>query len=380
MHSHAFESRFSRFVQRRVKAALRGLVFSFCLLAAAGCGTRTAVGPNTPSVLAHTAGTPRKLTVMTHDSFAVSDSVLKEFEQAENAIVSVIESGDAGAALNKAILTKQVPIADVFFGVDNTLLTRALEAEIFETYASPRLEKLPAEFKLDGGNRALPVDYGFVCINYDIAWFDSHSLAVSQSLEDLARPEYKGLLVVEDPSTSSPGLAFLLATVAHFGANGFPAYWKSLKDNQVQVVDGWETAYYTNFSGSSGHGEQPMVVSYASSPAFEMIYADPPRSDPPTASLTGPDMCFRQIEFAGILAGTTNRDLARAFVDFMLSMSFQEDIPMQMAMFPVLPQAEIPEEFKKYAQIPDQPAVLSPEDIASHREEWVNQWRATVLG
>jgi thiamine transport system substrate-binding protein len=367
MYSYSFENRFPRTVWRRIKTVFRGAFLSFCLVAAAGCGTRS-------------AGAPRTLILMSHDSFAVSESVLKEFEQAENAQVSVIESGDAGAALNKAILTKEAPIADVFFGVDNTLLTRALEAEIFEAYDSPRLESIPADFRLDAGNRALPVDYGDVCINYDVDWWKSNQLSLPQSLEDLARPEYKGLLVVEDPSTSSPGLAFLLATVAHFGTDGFQEYWKSLKDNQVQVVDGWETAYYTNFSGSSGHGQQPMVVSYASSPAFEMIYADPPRSEPPTASLTGPDMCFRQVEFVGILAGTSHEGLARAFVDFMLEKSFQEDIPLQMAMFPVLAQAEIPEAFTKYAQIPAQPAVLAPEEIADHRDEWVNQWRATVLG
>src|SRR4029453_12550248 len=170
-----------------------------------------------------------------------------------------LKSGDAGAALNKAILTKDAPLADVLFGVDNTFLSRALEGDIFEAYASPALSEIPKQFKIDPSNRALPVDYGDVCINYDQAYFADKNLAVPQSLEDLTKPEYKGLLVVEKPATSSTGLAFLLATVAHYG-DSFTQYWQSLKDNGVVVVDGWETAYYTNFSVSSGKGPQPIVV------------------------------------------------------------------------------------------------------------------------
>jgi thiamine transport system substrate-binding protein len=321
----------------------------------------------------------RTITLMTHDSFAISESVLQQFEESSGAKVIVLESGDTGAALNKAILTKQAPLADVFYGVDNTFLSRALKEGIFEPYASPLLETISAEYRLDPDNRALPVDFGDLCINYDREWFASRSLAVPQTLEDLALPAYEGLLVVENPYTSSPGLAFLLATVAHFGPEGFTDYWKSLKENEVQVVDGWETAYYTNFSASSGKGPQPMVVSYASSPAFEFIYADPPRDEPPTASLTGPDMCFRQIEFAGILAGTKKRALAEKLVDFFLSVPFQEDIPLQMAMYPVNPQAALPDAFIRFAPLPGQPAVLAPDEIAAHREEWMEAWKEIML-
>ena len=182
--------------------------------------------------------------------------------------------------LNQAILTKDAPLADVLFGVDNTFLSRALDADIFEAYQSPVLSEIPDEFKLDPSNRALPVDYGDVCINYDKNYFAENNLAVPQTLEDLAKPEYKDLLVVENPATSSPGLAFLLATLAHFG-DGYLDYWQSLKENGVVVVDGWETAYYTNFSASSGKGPQPMVVSYASSPAAEVFFASNPLTNLP---------------------------------------------------------------------------------------------------
>jgi thiamine transport system substrate-binding protein len=232
------------------------------------------------------------LTVM-HDSFAVSDKVVNSFEKANNAKVSFLQSGDAGAVLNKAVLTKDAPLADVLFGVDNTFLSRALEADIFEPYPSSALNGIPDEFKLDNSNRVLPVDYGDVCINYDKTYFTENDLAVPQSLEDLTKPEYKGLLVMENPATSSTGLAFLLATVAHYG-DSFTDYWQALKDNGVVIVDGWEIAYYTNFSGSSGKGPQPMVVSYGSSPAAEVVFAEAPLDDAPTASVLGPDTCFRQ--------------------------------------------------------------------------------------
>jgi thiamine transport system substrate-binding protein len=322
---------------------------------------------------------PTELTVMTHDSFAASQDVIQAFEQANNVKVTFLASGDAGAALNKAILTKDAPLADVFYGVDNTFLSRALNADIFETYQSPALAKIPAAFQLDPSHRLSPVDYGDVCINYDKAYFVGKNLPVPMTFEDLLKPEYKGLLVVENPATSSPGLAFLLATIAHYGDPGYLTFWAKLRDNGVVVVNDWETAYYTNFSASSGKGPQPMVVSYASSPPAEVIFAQPPLSDAPTASIVGPDTCFRQIEFVGILKGTQHRALAEKFVDFMLSKQFQEDMPLQMFVYPVNPDATLPDAFVKYAQIPDQPAQLDPATIAANRDKWIQAWTDTVL-
>jgi thiamine transport system substrate-binding protein len=321
---------------------------------------------------------PQTLTIMTHDSFEVSEEVVKSFEDANNAKLIFLKSGDTGAVLNKAILAKDAPLADLLFGVDNTFLSRALEGDIFEAYESPALSEIPAEFKLDDSHRALPVDYGDVCINYDKAYFADNDLAVPQSLEELTKPEYKGLLVVENPATSSTGLAFLLATVAHFG-DLFTEYWKVLKDNGLVVVDGWETAYYTNFSGSSGNGPQPMVVSYGTSPAAEVYFAETRPNDAPTASIIGQDTCFRQIEFVGILKGTKQRALAEKLVDFMLSKEFQEDVPLQMFVYPVNPDAAFPEVFAKYAQAPEQAATVAPAEIAANRDQWIQAWTDVVM-
>lgn len=322
---------------------------------------------------------PQILTVMTHDSFSVSEDVVKLFEDANDAKIVFLQSGDTGSVLNKAILTKDAPLADVLFGVDNTFLSRALEADIFEVYASSELVNIPDAFMLDPSNRAFPVDYGDVCINYDKAYFVDNALAVPQSLEDLTKPEYANLLVAENPATSSTGLAFMLATVAHFGEDDYLDFWRELKANDVVIVDGWETAYYTNFSASSGRGPQPMVVSYGTSPAAEVIFAETPLDDAPTASILGTDTCFRQIEFVGILSGTQNRALAEKFVKFMLSTEFQEDIPLQMFVYPVNSSAVLPNEFTQYAQAPEQAATLSPDEIASNRDRWIQEWTDVMM-
>lgn len=322
---------------------------------------------------------PQTLTVMTHDSFAVTDTVVKAFDQANNAKVTFIKSGDAGAMLNKAILSKDSPLADVLYGVDNTFLSRALAAGIYESYDPPSLKLIPAEFQLDATHQALPVDYSDVCIIYDKTYFTQHHLPVPQRLEDLSNSQYKGLLVTEDPATSSPGLAFLLATVKHFGENDYIGFWKDLRQNGLVVVDGWETAYYTNFSGSSGKGSQPMVVSYGTDPAAEVMFATTPLSDSPVASMLGPDTCFREIEFVGILKGTSHRALAEKFIDFMLGKKFQADMPGQMFVYPVLPNVTLPQAFVKYAQTAPSPAVLAPDIIAVNRDAWIQAWSAAVL-
>jgi thiamine transport system substrate-binding protein len=267
----------------------------------------------------------------------------------------------------------------VFYGVDNTFLSRALDEGIFEAYASPALSQVGAAYKLDASNSALPVDYGDVCINYDKAYFEQKSLAAPAGLEDLVKPEYKDLLVVESPATSSTGLAFLLATIAHFGPDKYLDYWAQLKANGVVVANGWEAAYYTNFSGSSGKGPQPLVVSYATSPAAEVIFAEKPPADAPTASVLGPQSCFRQVEFVGILKGTKQRKLAEKFVDFMLSKEFQEDLPLQMFVYPVLDGAALPEAFLKYAQSPAEPAAVDFAEISKNRDSWIKAWNDLVL-
>ncbi len=345
--------------------------FVFMLLAilAAACGSPESGAPE--------AEGPRELTVMTHDSFAISEEVLAAFETEHNATVTFLLVGDTGSAVNQAVLAADNPIADVFYGVDNTFLSRALEGEIFEPYESPLLAQIPDQFKLDEEHRALPVDYGDVCLNYDIAYLEQAGIEPPANLEALLQPEYANLLAVQNPATSSPGLAFLLATIGHFGEDGFLDYWQRLVDNGVKVVNDWETTYYTEFSRWGG--ERPIIVSYGSSPPVEMIYAEEPMEEPPTAAVVADGACFRQIEFVGILRGTQQRELAEAWVDFMLSPTFQEDMPLNMFVFPVNPNAALQPEFVDYLAVPEETAYVDPAAIDTHREEWIEAWTETVL-
>lgn len=351
----------------------------------AGCasseGTPEATAVSaTPTTAIETAALPHTLTLMSHNSFAASEAIIQAFEAEHNVTIELLPAGDTGAALNQAILTKDDPLADLFFGVDNTFMGRALAADIFEPYPSPLLAEIRDELELDDTYRLLPVDYGDVCLNYDKAWFAEQGLEPPQTLTDLTDPAYQGLLVAQNPATSSPGLAFLLATIAQFGETGdytYLDYWADLRANGVLITNGWDDAYYGYFTRSGG--ERPLVVSYASSPPAEFIYADPPAPEAPTASVVGAGACFRQIEFVGILKGTQNRDLAEAFVDYMLGQSFQEDIPLNMFVFPANENAALPPAFADWAQIPDQPATLPPADIDTNRDAWIEAWTEVVL-
>lgn len=356
------------------------LVLAAALLA--GCGGGTAGPAATPAATAAPGAefAGATLTVMSHDSFNVSEGVIQAFEQETGAKIQFLKSGDTGAALNKAILSKNSPLADVFFGVDNTFLGRALAADIFEPYAAPALEDIPPDLKLDQSNRLLPVDYGYVTINYDRAYLEENGLPVPESLEELTQPEWNGMLVVQNPATSSPGLAFMLATVATFGAEGdytWLDYWRDLRANDVLITEGWESAYYQQFSGSSGQGPRPLVVSYATSPAAEVYFSEGKLTEPPTGNLLAGS--FLQVEFVGILKGTEQRPLAERFVDFMLSPTFQEDIPLQMFVYPALADAALPEVFIQFAQVPERPAGLDPAEIDRNREQWIEEWTRVVL-
>ncbi len=321
--------------------------------------------------------------LVTHDSFAISESVLESFESQTGIVVEVLRAGDAGQMVNQAILSKNNPLGDALYGVDNTFLSRALAADIFAPYRSPALGTVAADFLRDDDFRVTPVDFGDVCLNYDIAWFAENELALPQALDELADEAYAGLLVVENPATSSPGLAFLLATIAQFGdesEGGYLDYWAALRANDVLVADGWTDAYYGEFTvGSRGAGSRPLVVSYASSPPAEVIYGEDPAAGAVTGALIAAGMCFRQVEYVGVLDGAANEAGAQLLIDFMLSAEFQADMPLNMFVFPVVETIELPEAFVAYAQIPDQPAFVEPADIEANREAWIQAWAEVML-
>jgi thiamine transport system substrate-binding protein len=323
------------------------------------------------------------LTIVTYDSFALSEDVLAQFEEDANVKVEILRFPDAGDVVNQSILSKNNPLGDVLYGVDNTFLGRALDAELFTPYESTGIDSIDQQSYLEDTDGAVtPVTYGDVCLNYDVAYFAENHLPLPESLADLTAPAYEGMLVVEDPASSSPGLAFLLTTIAEFGEEGDYTYldfWDDLVANDALVVDDWTQAYYGEFSAGSEEGTRPLVVSYASSPPVEVLFAETELDEAPTGAIVADNMCFRQIEYVGILDGTDNLEAAQAFVDFTLSVAFQEDLPLQMFVFPVNEDAELPELFQEYAAIPENPVAMSPRQIDENRDRWLQEWTETVL-
>lgn len=340
-------------------------------------GALLAVLVPTVSVTNAAARSQVTITLVTHDAFAASKSVLRIFTRETGINVRVLRAGDAGAALSQVILTKGHPLGDVFYGIDNTFLTRALEAGVFDAYRSPELTHVPATYVLDARHRVTPIDRADVCINTDKTWFASHHVAVPKTLDDLTKPAYHGLLVAENPATSSTGLAFLAATVARFGEKGWRSYWAKLRANDLQVVAGWEQAYDGAFTAGAGHGDRPLVVSYASSPPAAVYFADPRPTRSPVGTMLA--TCLRQIEFVGVLHGAGHPRAAQRFIDFMLSRRFQNDMPLQMFVFPVRDDATPPKLFTKFADVPPHPLSLSAAEIGRNRDRWIQQWTDTVL-
>lgn len=344
------------------------------LLAACG-GTDTAGGTDDQGSPA--AAAKGSVRLLAHDSFVLSESVLAGFTEQTGLTVEIVTGGDAGTMVAGAVLAAGSPTADVMFGVDNTLLSRALDAGVFEPYTPAGIEEVAPELRAGTADGAVtPIDYGDVCVNIDDAALANLGVAAPTTLDDLVKPEYRDLLVVQDPGTSSPGLAFLLATIARFG-DGWQDYWQQLSGNGVKVASSWTDAYVGDFSGG-GDGDRPLVVSYATSPPAEIVYAaDPKPTEPSTSVMT--DGCYRQVEYAGVLAGAANPDGARQLVDWLLTEPVQADVPLTMFVFPARTGTPLPEVFTDFAAVVDDPLQLPSDEVAANLTTWLAEW-GTVMG
>lgn len=323
-----------------------------------------------------TAGPGSTVRLLAHESFLLSDDVLESFTEQTGITVEVLAGGDAGSMVAGAVLAAGEPTADVLFGVDNTLVQKAIDAGVFEPYAAKERTALDPDIVgyLDTDS-VTPIDFGDVCINIDDAWFESNAITPPTSLQDLTDPTYRDLLVVQDPATSSPGLAFLLATISRFG-DGWTDYWAALRDNGVKVSGSWTDAYYSDFTPAGG--DRPLVVSYATSPPAEIVFAEgTPPEKPSTSVLT--DGCYRQIEYAGVLAGAKNPEGARMLIDWLISTPVQEDIPLTMFVFPARSEAQLPQVFLDFAAQVDKPEQIPAADIAANLDDWLARW-GEILG
>jgi len=308
--------------------------------------------------------------LVTHESFNLPKKLRRTFEEESGYDLEVRPAGDAGALTTKLVLTTDNPTGDVAFGVDNTFATRALDEGVFAR-SGVALPSAAEEYALpsDDDGRLVPVDNANVCVNVDTTWFAEQDLAPPATLEDLTDPAYEGLFVTPSALSSSPGMAFLLSTVAEYG-DDWPAYWERLMANDTLVVDGWNDAYYGEFTQGGEEGSRPIVLSYDSSPAFTVPAG---ADESTTAALL--DTCFRQVEYAGVLSGAENPEGAQALLEFLLSDAMQAALPESMYVFPVVDSVELPEEWAAYAEQPTAPYEVDPAEIAANREGWLEEWR-----
>jgi thiamine transport system substrate-binding protein len=313
----------------------------------------------------------KTLVVATHDSWAMSKDVLADFKKKTGITVKVQPQGDAGQLTNKLVLTKESPLADGVYGIDNTFASRAVDEGVLSSYATKALPASAEGFRLtgDGADQLTPVDYSDVCVNVDDTWFAEKKLAAPKTLDDLTKPAYKGLFVTPGATTSSPGLAFLLATIGAEG-DGWRDYWKKLMANGAKVTSGWSDAYEVDFTAGGGKGDRPIVTSYSSSPPFTIPEGE---QQPTTHALL--DTCFRQVEYAGVLKGSKNPQGMQQFIDFMLDATFQKALPDNMYVYPVDTSVELPDSWAQFARVAEKPYGVDPSEISKNRTEWLRQWR-----
>ncbi len=368
----------------RIPRTLAASAAAISVLALAACSTDSTLSSDAsddPSSSASTEATASSMddvegttvTVVTHDSFYVDDAALASFEEETGMTVEFVAPGDAGTLVNQLVLTKDAPLGDVVYGIDNTFATRAVDNDVLASYTSSASAAADsAAYAIEGAeDRLTAIDYSDVCLNYDLAYFADSGLAVPETLEDLTDPEYAGLVSVMNPATSSPGLAFLLATIGELG-DGWQQWWADMRDNDLRVTASWGDSYYTDFSAPNYGGDYPIVLSYASSPPYEVI-----DGEPTTASMT--DGCFRQVEYAGVLEGASNPAGAQLVIDWMLSDEFQEALPLNMYVYPVSSSVSVPEDWAEYATLSGSPATVDPSEIDANRDEWIDEWTSIVL-
>ena len=352
-----------------MRARALATVGAAVLLTTTGCSVSTHdddAPTSTPSN--QSAAKIRDVVLVTHDSWNLPKKLVAQWEQQTGYHLVVRASGDAGKLTNKLVLTQGNPDGDVSFGVDNTFATRALKANVFAPYTPADRPAGVSSYDVEGddGSHLTPVDHSDVCVNVDTTWFAAHDIPAPTSLDDLVEPAYKDLFVTPGASTSSPGMAFLLATIAEYG-EGWQDYWRKLMANGAQITDGWDQAYEVEFTQGGGGGKRPIVLSYDSDPAFTV-------KDGTTSTKALLDTCFTEVEYAGVLAGATNVPGAEAFIDWLLSPQVQAALPDAMYVYPVVTGTALPADWAKYAIEPTKPLTVNPGQIDTHRETWLQQW------
>lgn len=323
---------------------------------------------------ASTAFAATEVRLAVHDSFDLPKEILVEFEQKHDAKVSLIKMGDGHEMLNRLIITRSsAPLADAVFGIDNNTIAKAKEAGIL---AKKQPESAKTVVKL---SHALPVDYGFITLNYDKKWFADKKIPLPKTLADLSKPAYKNLLVMPNPGTSTPGLAFLLANISGMGEEAAFKWWADMRKNGVKITKGWSDAYNTEFTLNGG--SRPIMVGYASSPAAEVFYSEGKLTQPNMGNLFLKGGSYLQVEGAAVLNNAKEPELAAKLVQYLQGPSVQQNVFSYMWVYPAV-KGTTAHPMTVHAQVPtkaQQTAQLSSQRVNARQKDWVNRWVRTVI-
>lgn len=307
-----------------------------------------------------TEETQPTVTIMTHDSFNVPEELVAAFEEESGYTVSTSSPGDAVAVLNQLVLQQDNPTVDAVYGIDSYSAPELLNQDMLTAHNAELGSAEQYTVGTDTEGHLAPIDHGQVCVNVDNEWFDEAGIAPPETLDDLTDPVYAGLFVTTDPTTSSPGIAFLVATITD--QDDWRGYWQDLLANGTKVAGSWADAYYSDFT-SAGDGDYPLALSYSSSPSAE---------EGRTSSALG--TCTEQVEYAGVVENAAQPEGAKAFIDFMLDTEFQTSLPDEMYMYPVDDSVALPEAWEQHAELADEPITTDLTEVDENREAWLTAW------
>ncbi len=328
---------------------------------------------------------PPVVRILTYDITGFSDEMLSTFTNQTGFEIELVKADDAGGILEQLLQTQDAPQVDLAIGLDNTYLQTALDAELLQEHSTDVSGLSSAALEPYNGPFAVPFDRGDVCLNYDESRVDGENLSVPTSLWDLTEPEWDGLAAFPSPLTSSPGRAFMTATVDYFenddnGTTDAFDWWEAMAENGAIFTSGWTEAYEIHYSGGYGEwveghiGDAAMTVSYCHSPGVEAYYSS---NWTKSTSLTLPRATFHQVEYAAVVAGASEIDGANAFLAYLLSEDVNRNMPENNLMQSVLVDATWPETdgYAHHTDTPELNAEITTQRIGQDMDGWLSSWQ-----
>ncbi|WP_323918711.1 thiamine ABC transporter substrate binding subunit [Aeromonas veronii] len=303
------------------------------------------------------------LTVYTYSSFTAEwgpgPKIKQAFEKACDCTLNLVPLEDGVAILNRLRLEGNHSKADLVLGLDDALISEAKQSGLF----APPPAKLDG-IKVPGGwqdDTFVPYDYGYFAFVYDKDKLKQPPKSLKELVE---RPDLK--VIYQDPRTSTPGQGLMLWMKSVYGDKA-PAAWAELAKKTVTVTKGWSEAY-----GMFLDGEADMVLSYTTSPAYHLIAENKPQYQ----AAAFEEGHYRQVEVAAKLKSAKQEKLADQFLQFMVSPTFQQEIPTGNWMYPVI-DTPLPKGFEQMITVA-KPLAFSSDEVAANRKGWIREWLQAV--